>query len=73
MAVAAAGLALFLDVIYFATRGHFAVLADDAPARESGEAEEANQAHHTLRLISNTCARRAKRNRVVSLRILGGK
>src|SRR5207302_523193 len=50
--VAAAGLALLLDVGYFAARGHLAVLAHDAAAGEGGEAEKTNEAH---RAYLRTC------------------
>ena len=39
-------LAFFFDIRDFATRGHFAVPADDASARKGLETQEPNQTHH---------------------------
>jgi len=37
---------LFLDVRHFAARRHLAVLANDAPAGQGGEADQPNKTHH---------------------------
>ena len=53
VSVTAAGLSLFFDVPDFAAGGHLAILADHAPAGESGEAEKPNETHHTSLLRAN--------------------
>src|SRR6185295_18887711 len=49
MAMAAAGVAFFFHVGYFATCGHLAIPADHASAAQSREAEKPNETHHALR------------------------
>ena len=44
--VVPAGLTFFLDIRDFPTRGHFAIPADDASAREGCEAQKPNETHH---------------------------
>jgi hypothetical protein len=48
MTVASTVFALFLHVVDFAARGHFAVAADDTAAAEGGEAEKPNDTHTVL-------------------------
>jgi hypothetical protein len=48
MAVTPARRALLLDVGNLATRGHFAIATDDAPAAESREAKKPDETHDAL-------------------------
>ena len=41
-----AGLTFFFDIRDFPARGHFAVPADDAAARQRRETEKPNETHH---------------------------
>jgi hypothetical protein len=73
MSVTAARLAFFLDVRDFPTRRHFAVPADHASARESGEAKKPNETHtvpsiDVLRLSNMYAANSARSFARVSLR-----
>ena len=45
MSVAAAALALFLDVAHFAAGRHLTIAADDAATREGAETEKSHEAH----------------------------
>jgi hypothetical protein len=49
VAVTAATLAFFFDILDFSTRRHLAIASDDASASEGGEAEQPNETHHRLR------------------------